>query len=99
MTLPTNDGNAFLDSWAAQINALEKDPNATPQYDQQLEAEFALVKAQILGSNPSSGSSQPSCSDSGGKGAPSGGSGTPAGGSGNPSGTTPPEADSISKVS
>ena len=49
MSVDANTGNAFLDSYARQINRLEKDPNATPEYDAALEKQFAAVKAQVLG--------------------------------------------------
>jgi Calpain family cysteine protease len=50
MSVSTNNGNPFLDDYARQINALEANPNATSEYDAGLEAQFAAVKAQILGS-------------------------------------------------
>jgi Calpain family cysteine protease len=49
MSVSTNTGNAFLNDYARQINALEANPNATPEFDAGLEAHFAAVKAQILG--------------------------------------------------
>jgi hypothetical protein len=49
MSLDTHTGNAFLDDFAAQINKLEQDPNATPEYDKALEKPFAQMKVQVLG--------------------------------------------------
>ncbi len=64
MSLATNTGDAFLDSYARQINRLEKDPNATAEYDKALEQQFAAIKAQVLGSGdgghaPGSGAGDP----------------------------------------
>ncbi len=50
MSVATNTGNQELDSLGKQINRLEQDPNATPEYDKALEHEFAAVVAQVLGS-------------------------------------------------
>jgi trimeric autotransporter adhesin len=96
MTLATNTGNAVLDAYAKQINALEDDPNATPDYDAALETWYAAVKAQLLGqggttANPGSGPGKGSGPDSGAPGTST--SGSP--------GTVPlpvPEADSINKI-
>ena len=57
MSVNANTGNAFLDSYAQQINLLEQDPNATPAYDAALEQEFNEIKAQILGNGGSTSGS------------------------------------------
>ncbi len=99
MSLATNTGNAFLDSYARQINRLENDPNATPEYDKALEQQFAAIKAQVLGSGDDkaatpggkdgTGSSHGSSSASG-SGGGGGSSATPPGTTSGGSGARPP---------
>ena len=89
MSVSANTGNASLDSLARQINHLEQDPNATPGYDQALDAWFAAVKAQVLGSG-------------GGGAAPASGSGnsvpTAGAGSGSTGSSGQSVDDSVAKV-
>jgi hypothetical protein len=51
MSVDANTGNAFLDSYARQVNRLERDPNATAAYDAALEKQFNEIKAQPVVSN------------------------------------------------
>jgi hypothetical protein len=87
MSVDANTGNAFLDSYARQINRLEKDPNATSEFDAALEKQFAAVKAQVLGDAGSTSGS--------GTGGPAGTHGT---GSGSNTTPPPPVADSIGQI-
>ncbi len=48
MSVSPNTGDASLNSIADQINRLERDPNATPEYDNALDAWFAAIEAQRL---------------------------------------------------
>src|ERR1700694_3268416 len=112
MSVSTNSGNSFLDSYARQINRLEKDPNATADYDAALEKQFAAVKAQVLGNGGTThGSVNGGPATTHGTGAGSGGPDTPpapgsSGGPGTPpatgstSGATAPVpvADSVGKI-
>jgi hypothetical protein len=50
MTVSVNNGNTDLD-YARKINAFEADPNATPEDDARLEAQFSAAMVQFLG-NP-----------------------------------------------
>ncbi len=108
MSVDANTGNAFLDSYARQINQLEKDPNATPEYDAALEKQFDAVKAQVLGdggSTPGAGNGGPATTHGTGSSGATGSTGSK-GGPGSPpatgsnSGTTPPPpvADSIGQI-
>lgn len=98
MSVDANTGNAFLDSYARQINRLERDPNATAANDAALEKQFNEIKAQVLGdSGPASGSGKGGPGSTHGSGSRSSGSSMPA--TGSSSGTTaPPVADSIDKI-
>jgi hypothetical protein len=90
MSVSTNTGNAFLDSYARQINRLEKDPNATADYDAALEKQFAAVKAQVLGNGGAahgSGDGGPAATHSGGTG-----------GGGSAGGHVATVADSVAKI-
>ncbi len=98
MSVDANTGNAFLDSYARQINRLEKDPNATPEYDAALEKRFNEIKAQILGTGDGGGSGAGSSSGAHGS---SGGSststhGTGSSGSTGSTGSTGPSATGAS---
>jgi hypothetical protein len=88
MSVSANNGNAFLDDYARQINQLEKDPNATPEYGKKLEEAFAAIKAQVLGS----GSGQ--TADRAGVGHRAATSGSGSGGGGAP----PSEKDAYQKL-
>ena len=90
MSVSTNTGNAFLDSYARQINRLEKDPNETADYDAALEKQFAAVKAQVLGKGGAahgSGDGGPAATHSGGTG-----------GGGSAGGHVATVADSVAKI-
>ncbi len=87
MSVSANTGNAFLDGYARQINVLERDPNATPEYNAGLEAQFALIAAQILG-NKNGGAASGNVGSGGGSDAP------PATGPGG----TATVADSVAKI-
>src|SRR5277367_5950757 len=51
MTVDASAGNAYLNSYASQINSLEADPNTTSDDDATLEKQFDALKAQVLGSD------------------------------------------------
>src|SRR5262245_743254 len=55
MSVRANTGDAFLDAYARQVNALEAQARATssdtPGYDAGLEKQFEAVKAQYLGAH------------------------------------------------
>jgi hypothetical protein len=106
MSVAENTGNKFLDSYAHQINSLERNPNATDEFDKGLEKEFALVKAQILGSGGGGpGSKAGGTEGTGSKSGGSCGTGSKSGGTGSRTGSetssdnSPPVADSIAKLS